>query len=213
MPLPAAALHARDGRRIAAAAIAVALQGAFFWLILQEPVEPTAPPGATPREITILQTAGRLRPTTLPLKRRLKVLRRLAAPKEASPPAEIMEPITLPRAPEPAPHAPADWRQALQGEVRAEESPSQTGKLRFGFPQPSPAGPVAAPEFGWDYARTHRVEALPEGGMLLNLSDRCALVIYGFLIIPGCRIGRIPANGHLFERMRDGPSEHVAGLP
>ena len=38
--------------------------------------------------------------------------------------------------------------------------------------------------------------------MLLNINDRCAIVIYG-LIFPVCRIGRIPANGHLFDHMRD----------
>ena len=38
--------------------------------------------------------------------------------------------------------------------------------------------------------------------MLININDHCALVIYGF-IFPICQIGRIPANGHLFDHMRD----------
>lgn len=89
----------------------------------------------------------------------------------------------------------------MQSEVRAQESRAPARKLRFGFPrQPAPA--AAVPEFGWDPASTHRLEALPQGGMLLNLNDRCALVIYG-LFFPVCKIGRIPVNGHLFDHMRD----------
>lgn len=117
-------------------------------------------------------------------------------------PAKRVQPITLPHAVESATRPPSDWLRAMQGAVRAAESREPAGRLRFGFPrQPEPA--AAVPEFGWDYASTHRLEALPQGGMLINLNDHCALVLYGFLF-PVCRIGRIPANGHLFDHMRAG---------
>lgn len=89
----------------------------------------------------------------------------------------------------------------MQRELRTQESRQPAKQLRFSFPrQPAPA--AAVPKFGWDHASTHRLEALPQGGMLINLNDHCALVVYGFLF-PFCRIGRIPVNGHLFDHMRD----------
>ena len=200
MALATAALDARTARRVTAAAIAAALQGVFYWLILHEAVEPTAPPAATPLEVTLLQTVRRLKPTTLTRKRR--ALRRPAARRqEAAPPAAKIHPVTLPRAANPPRFPAIDWSGAMQREVRAEESQAPARKLRFGFPQ-QPARAAAVPEFGWDYASTHRLQALPQGGMLINLNDRCGLVFYGFLF-PFCRIGRIPVNGHLFDHMRD----------
>ena len=105
-----------------------------------------------------------------------------------SPPAA--QPITLPPAGRPGAGASIDWQQALRREVRARELAPPPGKLEFGLPRRPAAGPTV-PRFGWDYARTHRVEPLPEGGLLINLSDRCAVVLY-VLPIPVCRIGRIP---------------------
>ncbi len=133
----------------------------------------------------------------------------VAPPKEAAPPAQ---PITVPPPAQPALHGPLDWQQALQDELRAEESRSRGGKLQFGFPQ-QPAPFAAAPEFGWDYAHTHRVQVLPAGGVLIMLNDHCALVIYVILPLAGCNIGRIPANGQLFENMRDPRNARTGGLP
>lgn len=211
MAFAAAALDARGRQRITAAAAAAALQAVFYCLILREVVEPTVPAGSTPLEITILRTAGRLRPVTLRRKSRLEGPGRLAAPREVPPPAGLIEPITPPRTPGPG-HAPVDWQQAMQGEVRAEESLSRKRKLHFGFPHAPPAGPAAPSDFGWDYAHTHRVEALPEGGLLINVTDRCALVVY-VLLIPVCKIGRMPADGRLFDHMQERRDEQRGALP
>ena len=40
-----------------------------------------------------------------------------------------------------------------------------------------------------------------------------ALVIYGFMFFPGCRIGRIPANGQLFDHMHDRRHDRPGALP
>lgn len=120
-------------------------------------------------------------------------------------------PISLPRAGQSVAHSPIDWQQALQGEVRAQESPPP-GKLRFGFPQRTEPL-AAAPRFGWDYAHTHRVEQLPEGGLLINLNDRCAVVLYVVMPFPVCKIGHIPTDGGLFDHLRDRRDDRPDGLP
>lgn len=211
MPLATAASDARARRRVTAAVLTAALQAIFYWLILREAVEPTALPRSTPFEVTILQTARRFKPVML-RRKRVRPLRRTGQGREVAPRTEVTEAIPSPQPPQPASHAPIDWRRAIRGEVRAEESESRAGKLPFGFPQ-RPASAPPPSEFGWDYAHTHRLEPLPQGGILVNLNDRCALVIYGFLILPGCRIGRIPANGHLFDHMRNSRNSDFGGLP
>lgn len=127
-------------------------------------------------------------------------------------PADVGQPINPPPAGTLAPSAPIDWQQAIRGEVRAQETRRGARKLQFGLPQAAAPEPAASPEFGWYYARTHRVQMLPAGGMLINLNDRCMLVVYGTLF-PVCRVGDIPANGHLFDHMRDPRNDRPDGLP
>jgi hypothetical protein len=61
----------------------------------------------------------------------------------------------------------------------------------------------SAPEFGWDHARTHRVEAMEGGGTILWINDRCFIVMYGMIPFPMCGIGTIPVRGDLFDHLRD----------
>ena len=67
--------------------------------------------------------------------------------------------------------------------------------------------PRYAPEFGWDHARTHRVEALEGGGSILWINDRCFIVLAGMIPFPMCGIGKIPVRGDLFDHMRDLPAQ------
>jgi hypothetical protein len=60
-----------------------------------------------------------------------------------------------------------------------------------------------APEFGWDHAHTHRLEALEGGGSILWINDRCFIVMAGTIPFPMCGIGKIPVRGDLFDHMRD----------
>lgn len=220
MPFATAALDARAGRRIVAAGIATALQGVFYWLILREAVQPTQLPISIPLEVTIFQATRRARPATLPPRRQPEVPRRQATPtkqassvRQPSPLAETAQPITPPRAAEPAPHTPIDWQQAMQSEVRAQESAARTRRLQFGFPRSPPPGPAAPAEFGWYYAATHRMEPLRGGGTIINLTDRCMIVIY-VLPIPVCRMGDLPPpNGRLFDHMRDRRYDGPGALP
>ncbi len=61
----------------------------------------------------------------------------------------------------------------------------------------------SAPEFGWDHARTHRVEPMEGGGAILWINDRCFIVMYGMIPFPMCGIGKIPVRGDLFDHLRD----------
>gem|GEM_PF-1446759 len=61
----------------------------------------------------------------------------------------------------------------------------------------------SAPEFGWDHARTHRVEPMEGGGAILWINDRCFIVMYGMIPFPMCGIGKIPVRGDLFDHMGD----------
>jgi hypothetical protein len=66
--------------------------------------------------------------------------------------------------------------------------------------------PPAAPRFGWDYAASHRIEFNPGGGLLINVSDRCAIAIVFPVVLGGCRIGKVEARGDLFAHMHDQPT-------
>jgi hypothetical protein len=99
-------------------------------------------------------------------------------------------------------HPPIDWASELSRAARDTASDKLTQKPRdFGFPHPSSA-PAKAPQFGWDYVATHRVESIPEGGLLLHLNENCVLVLFPLPFV-GCGIGKKKANGDLFEHMHD----------
>jgi hypothetical protein len=99
-------------------------------------------------------------------------------------------------------HPPTDWASELSRAARDAASDNLTQRPRdFGFPHP-PSAPTKAPQFGWDYTATHRVESIPEGGLLLHLNENCVLVLFPLPFV-GCGIGKKKANGDLFEHMHD----------
>jgi hypothetical protein len=103
-------------------------------------------------------------------------------------------------------HPPIDWANEL--ERTAKNSTSDDGSPRkrdFGFPLAPSAGTAKRSEFHWDRAATHRLEVIPEGGLLVNLNDNCVLVLFP-LPFAGCAIGKRKANGDLFEHMQDSPA-------
>jgi hypothetical protein len=107
---------------------------------------------------------------------------------------------------------PVDWAAELERGAREATAESPVPHRDFGFPH-VPAGAVPKrPEFGWYHAGTHRVESLPEGGILVNLNDRCVMVIAP-LPFAFCRWGKPPVNGTLFDHMRDVPSPEAAAAP
>jgi hypothetical protein len=104
-----------------------------------------------------------------------------------------------------------DWakeaERAAARQVDADEAAARRAAALFTHKKP-PASlappPPAPPQFGWSYANTHRFEALPEGGFILNLSDRCAIV-FSIMLIPVCKVGVIEPRGDLLQHMDDPP--------
>jgi hypothetical protein len=122
--------------------------------------------------------------------------------------------VPAPAEPPPAEQKPAiiDWKAEAALTVKQREQAAtapqpraldkRSGGMYF---QGGPLAPDegSAPEFGWDHARTHRVEALEGGGSLLWINDRCFIVMAGLIPFPMCGIGKIPVRGDLFDHMRD----------
>ena len=97
-------------------------------------------------------------------------------------------------------HPPTDWAAELSRAAR--DAASEKPIMRdFGFPHPA-ATPDKPVQFGWNYAATHRVESLPQGGLLVHVNDNCVLLLFPLPFV-GCAIGKMKANGSLFEHMRD----------
>ena len=98
---------------------------------------------------------------------------------------------------------PTDWAGELSRVAKDAVSETLLKQPRdFGFPHSSSAPTSKTPQFGWDYVATHRIEAIPEGGLLLHLNDNCVLILFP-LPFAGCGIGKKKANGDLFEHMHD----------
>jgi hypothetical protein len=91
-----------------------------------------------------------------------------------------------------------DWAAELQlaaKDALAKEPAQKRHEHDFAHAFPTPT--KNPPQFAWDHAATHRVEAIPGGGILINLNDNCVLLIFPLPFV-GCGIGKRPANGNLF---------------
>ncbi len=135
------------------------------------------------------------------------------APARANPPPE---PESSSITPTPSP----DWRaeaqiaanDELEAEARERQQPSPLAPHDFSGVKPGSTDD-SKPQFGWNHARTHRVEELSGGGLLININDRCAVVVMLIFPFPACKIGKMPARGDLFEHMQDVPAATGSNLP
>jgi hypothetical protein len=135
------------------------------------------------------------------------------APQENSTPQANTAPQASPELGSPQPSeltsgAP-DWRAAAaataqisaQHIVEAEDDAARKAAALTSRFKPLPGPRVRGPEFGWDYAHTHRVTPIQGGGFVIALNDRCAIAILPLPMF-GCAVGRkSPANGDLFKFM------------
>ncbi len=137
--------------------------------------------------------------------RRTPIPRATASPQRRPPQPTESTAIT------PSPPFPPDWRNELQiaansqlaREERKRDQPSPLAPHDFSGVKPGSTAD-SRHEFGWNHAATHRVEAIPAGGVLININDRCAIAWLIFPV-PVCRIGKIPVRGDLFEHLKDAP--------
>jgi hypothetical protein len=188
--------------RIVAIATVIGLHSAVIALLLSargariEPyTDDTAltliviPPLAPPREVLPDRTASSPPPPRI-----------YEAPSSATP---------LDTKPAPEQRTPIDWsHEAELAVARGVDTIELERRRARGFTpdvqnrEPEITAP-SAPEFGWS-STAQRVEALPEGGVLIRLSERCVIVVTT-MMFPACGIGEIPVNGDLFEHMDDPP--------
>jgi hypothetical protein len=96
---------------------------------------------------------------------------------------------------------PIDWQAELAREAQASTSAKSEPRFKdFGFPRRAPpAG--RAPEFAWNRNHTHRVES-GAGALVVHINDNCTFVMTPLPFV-FCTPGRRPANGDLFEHMKD----------
>lgn len=98
---------------------------------------------------------------------------------------------------------PIDWNAELERAAANGLLDGSTQAQRdFGFPHPASSAPAKPAEFGWDRVHTHPIEAVPGGGLAIHLNDHCVFLLFPLPFL-GCSIGSKPANGDLFEHMRD----------
>jgi hypothetical protein len=112
-----------------------------------------------------------------------------------------------PAAPPAAPGAAIDWAaQATASAARQVETDEQRARqARALAPKASPmfAAQLKRPAFHWNYARTHRVEAVPGLGTVIHLNDQCAIMLFVIIPILGCALEKPPVRSDLFEHMHD----------
>jgi hypothetical protein len=107
---------------------------------------------------------------------------------------------------------PIDWNAEISRAGRAASGLDPKNPVKdFGFPK-TPPTMADYPQFDWDYARTHRVESIPEGGVVIHLNDNCMLVLNPFPF-PFCWPFKRAANGELFKHMLDPDNSGDARLP
>jgi hypothetical protein len=103
---------------------------------------------------------------------------------------------------------PPDWHaqaQALAEQdarqiVTAEDAAESRAKALTSRFRPLPPPPARSPGFAWDYAPTHRIAPLPQGGFVYSINDNCQILILPLPFI-GCALGKSPANGALFKNL------------
>jgi len=182
---------------------AVLAHAALIWLLMAPAKRPREDGAEAPRMVLVFIEPEAQRIPNEALRASAPSLR-LPAPNvrvEPPPPIDPGTAITPDLSPEEAP-PPIDWDAETRSAAARMAQSIEAERQRKGKYAPDPrfARAKPRPEFGWDRSKTHQIEALPEGGTLIHLNDRCVLVLSGF-IIPMCKLGKIPARGDLFEHM------------
>jgi hypothetical protein len=143
-------------------------------------------PKTTPEHETAREKADKSVP-------RNRVQRTLAPPSVEPPPSDENNAI------QPAP----DWNEELRLAAKNALANQLAQKRHEGdFTHSFPVQSQKPAQFAWDYAATHRIEVLPQGGIVIHINDNCVLLLIPLPLV-GCGIGKHPANGDLFQHRRD----------
>jgi hypothetical protein len=96
---------------------------------------------------------------------------------------------------------PIDWQAELAREAQGSAAAKSEPHFKdFGFPRRLPP-PAKAAEFAWDRNHTHRIES-DTGALIVHINDNCVLVMTPLPFV-FCKPGKRPANGDLFDHMKD----------
>ena len=99
-------------------------------------------------------------------------------------------------------HPTPDWNAELQLAAKnALANELIKKKHDTDFAHVFPTQPQKPAQLAWDHAATHRVESLPQGGLLIHINDNCVLLLFPLPLV-GCGIGKHPANGDLFKPLQ-----------
>lgn len=188
--------------------LVAALHGALVWFLfaLDQPLRTLGPLEGL-ELFVITRDAPRPIPPTAPAS---KAHPRAAAPRHPTTPSKEAPAASIP-SPSLTLSPTFDWYGELERAGRSVAPDYLKQPKDFGFPK-SPPTTADYPQFDWDYARTHRVETLPQGGLVINLNDNCALLLAPFPMAI-CGIGKRKANGDLFRHMRDPDQPRNGPLP
>jgi hypothetical protein len=191
----------RQARPLATLSIVLAVHVIFVWLLMSSPQRLVKTKSGAVQLIWIPQEVlSKIAPEqgapprrssrTVP---RHRIDRALETPSIAPPSSEEDNAI----------HPTPDWSEELELAAKKAVANELAKKKHDGdFAHVFPTQPRKPPQFAWNYAATHRVEVLPQGGLLFHINDSCVLLIFPLPFV-GCGIGKLPANGNLFEHMRE----------
>ena len=120
--------------------------------------------------------------------------------------ARSAEPVEQQQAEPATTNTTPDWRAqaeeiaqlSAQRMVETEDAAKRRVDALTSHGKPLEPSRSPGPGFAWDYAATHRLVALPGGGLAVSLNDNCQLVVLPLPFI-GCVLGKRPANGDLLE--------------
>jgi len=214
---PTAGMLTRQARRerTVAAAIVVILHGAGCWWLVTEPLPQAVSPKA--QQFDLILIPPRSPPaddTTATAKSGPRAPPQMTASSKITPtPRPAVPRLRAPSKPAKAPvGASIDWGLELEREAQVNDSKSPgTPERDFGIPYRPPPRVPTPPKFGWDHARTHRIESVP-GAMLIHLGDRCLIALTPFPF-PFCKLGKIKVEGDLFKHLHDAPDPLDQTLP
>jgi hypothetical protein len=191
----------RRARRFCTFVLVLGFHVFIGWLLWATPRVPSVPAPSTGLEIVLIASPARavaaeINPTVRVPERAGSRNRNTVHP----PPV----PDVAPAEESNAIYPPIDWDAELARAAQGARAGVPAEPKNFGYPHHSAIPPMKTPDFGWSHAQTHRVESLPDGGVVINLNDNCVLVLNP-LPFAMCSPFNKKADGDLFEHMRETP--------
>lgn len=191
-------------RGIAAALVAVALHVLFVSILLAEKHGWDVTDQEHPALVELVQQPGRAGSSGAVVSRhQLRVavkLVRILEPSGITGTLRLSRELSELHIVESVHKGPIDWREMLQAVALSMTRANAHKPISFGLPRSSEfASPkLVQPWDGWDYASTHPIQEISQGGIAITINDHCALDLEPFPIF-GCRVGGMEPKGDLFK--------------